>query len=117
MNTRKRYQFFKANAGYVVGRRAESALELARAEAKALQLSWRADWEAEGLCDCAPGNEESGCDGNDCQQVLLLDANNNVLGSLGCICEPSAAYRRVVEAELASGALADKRRLDRIWAE
>lgn len=121
----ERFRFFLANAGYVVGRRAQGALELARAEARAedegLSFVWEADedgyWSA-----VHDGDIKSG--GNDemlwCRCVLpcaicARHAGTNdpdkcphaqILASLYSIINPDRDYRRVVEAELALEALA-----------
>lgn len=97
---RKAYRFFYDNAGWIVGRRAEGALELARAERWAadngLGFSWEPDYD-----DCGDGgttpNERFGC--------ILRDVDGNVLTSLWSIGDPSPEYCRVVEAELALEAM------------
>lgn len=108
MNT-EAYRFFKQNAGYVVGRRAEGALALARAEALAgaqpERIRFR--WEADPNADRGPGDwgwpepevrrfwrtehEVWGC---------VLEVDGEPRGSLWGIWDPDAGYRREIEAEL-----------------
>lgn len=60
------WRFFLENAGGMVGRRAESALALARAEREGALRGWRVEWAPEWDCGCrvdagpAPG-EVAGC--------------------------------------------------------
>ena len=98
-------RFFYDNAGYVVGKRRECAEALAHAEAVAAAEGWEVQWEF----DPEPYSTVQGENEPDPKEVLcavLLDAAGNVLASLGGIADPSRAYGRVVEAELASEALA-----------
>ena len=97
------YQFFKQNAGYVVGRRAEGALALARAERWArstgsVRFRWvddiNADWDAELQEGCVLERQCPECGSWTCE------------ASLWGIVDADADYRRVVEAELALEVLA-----------
>ena len=116
------YRSFVANAGYVVGHRAECALNLARAEQCARDNDWNAEWErdADGCIGCDCGNANCKCNSGEPHEVLgcvLKDSDGNHLASLWGICEPDNAYRRVVEAELAAEAMANERELNRIIAD
>lgn len=103
---KRAYAFFKENAGYVVGRSAEGALALARAEAIASSLGWDVDWEEDpeeyqmGDAEEEPPNEV--------YNAMLRDEDGKVIGSLGGIGDPSRSYQRVVEAELALEALHER---------
>lgn len=96
------FRFFLANAGYVVGVRARCALRLARAEQRAADLGWAFEWlyDDEPWDGDVPGytpREVLGC--------VVRGPDGEVLASLWGIADPSPAYSRVVEAELASEAL------------
>ena len=122
----KRYQFFKAHAGYRVGYNSMDALSLARAEQwaedRGIEFLWEGDYEdyenslgdhkywcrdsARGI----PHTHEVYC----CQAWL----DDSIEASLGAIIEPSREYARVVEAELASEAYERWGRefaMDTIW--
>lgn len=112
------YRFFYANAGssYDPKRetkqqgRARGARLLAKAERDAANLgytfSWREDyadyknslWDHAYWCqDAAAGVEHT----HEVWGCVMLDENEQHAQSLWAIIDPSAAYRRVVEAELA----------------
>ena len=93
---KKAYDFFKKHAGGVVGRNAEGALALARAEA--------VDEDEYML-----GDEEEMP--SEVLYAVLKDQDGEVLESLGGIGDPDRNYGRVVEAELALEALARKKLL------
>ncbi len=99
----KDYQFFRDEASYVVGQRALGAIQLARAEAYAAEQEWEAIWQDDP--------EPYDCEGDQCGHYhevygcILQDNRGNHLDSLWGIGDPSSAYRRVVEAELASNAM------------
>lgn len=104
-NLRRAFKFFHANAGYIVGERAKGAISLARAEQEASSRGWNYEWKPDEIgaqewycqCGCVP-EEVLGC--------ILRDEEGNILASLWGIGDPDRNYRRVVEAELASEALA-----------
>lgn len=115
---RKAWRFYIEHAGWVVGRRAQGALDLARAE-RTLQESddWRVRWEPEYDdcgCYCDPNNEEYPlCAYHDGEEhtfeVALLERRCCKCGSwevaqaLGGIIDADVNnYRRVIEAELMS---------------
>ena len=105
---RRAFQFFHANAGYIVGRAAECALSLARAEQEASSRGWDYEWKYDEL-----GLQEWYCEGGYVPEevlgCILRDEKGNVLASLWGIGDPDRNYRRVVEAELACEALAELR--------
>ena len=97
----KAYRFFKEHAGYVVGRAAECALSLAKAEQ---QADGRVifDWTGDDIgCEC------EGDKHNETLCCLARDVETGKTASLCGICDPGAAYSRVVEAELASEIFAE----------
>lgn len=109
------YRFFKRNAGYCVGFRAQGALSLAKAErwarsTGAVRFRWvddiNADWS--WLAD-AMGREP---DDRDYQEGCILErqcpecGSWTVEASLWGICNADSDYRRVIEAELALEVLA-----------
>lgn len=83
-----------------------SAQRLAAAErwarAQGVTFSWADDWEV-----CAHVVEYDGYvrEPDTCEFCTLLDADGNVLASLGCIDDADDNYRRVIEAELAADAM------------
>lgn len=93
----RRYRFFREHGGGVIGEDALCAFNLARAELEAEKLEFVATWEP------------------DCEEYLLGDGEeqpNEVWGcivvapsgeqaSLWGIADPTRAYSRVIEAELA----------------
>lgn len=125
---REAWQFFHEHAGYVVGRRAIGAMSLARAEAlfedaDAAGLA-RIRWEDDPYADASWLEQpefarelEQYRDGDmSCESALLEvredeDEPWQCVGSLGGIFDADDDYRRVVNAELASEALADIRRV------
>lgn len=107
MVSNNRYRFFRQHAGGTVGRNAETAYHLARAEEYAADRGWRFDWEPDqdpdlSWCACADGKVSHS------HEVLictLRDSAGKVLASLGGIVDADRNYGRVIEAELASEAL------------
>lgn len=91
--------------------RIRGAQALAKAEAFAAEqgfiFSWSQDEDGCIGCDC--GSEDCACasgEPHDCRVCVMYDASGeDVLASLGSICEPSKEYCRVVEAELALEAM------------
>jgi hypothetical protein len=102
--TLRDFQFFRDNAGYVVGQRAVGAIQLARAERQIDRLNWTIRWEEDP--------ELYDCDGDQCGHYhevygcILEDRNGHQLASLWGIADPDGNERRVVEAELAAEAIA-----------
>lgn len=103
--------FFRTHGGYVNPVDAEkSAQKLAYAEACAKKAGWRCEWQDDpdpynmGDAEAEMPKEVLGC--------VLKDAKNKHLASLWGIGDPSFDYMRIVEAELASEALADVRHFD-----
>jgi hypothetical protein len=125
---RRAFNFFREHAGYVVGENARGALTLARAERDArdagISFIWRADpyadwsfvetWDAADVKRWAQSDHEA----EGCRAVLpcascVESGWSNVeecrhtieLASLWGIIDADAAYRRVIEAELAAESL------------
>ena len=97
------YRFFRQHAGYVVGEAAMCAYQLAAAEAEGKRLGFEFTWEEEQ--EAWDGSEPLP---SDCDLLWCgLTYKGEPLDSLGMIAvrfrDP---YIRVVEAELASQALA-----------
>jgi hypothetical protein len=111
------YRFFFANAGYIVGQRAQGALSLARAEQHATDNDWSAAWEWDECPDLSWLSERELKQDHEVLCCVLKDGDGNVLASLCGITDPDSNYRRVVEAELASEALHNERELNRICAD
>lgn len=117
------YKFFKDHSGYVVGKRAIGALQLAKAEIEAENRGWDVRWEPEQeavedflgdhefWCARARRNaaeKKTGSRGRTiCQHeaywAVVVDSEGNQLpASLGGILDPERDYMRVVAAELFS---------------
>lgn len=105
--------FYKhAGWGYTPGKetkaqgRRRGAVLLARAEAEAEKRGWRVKWdhspEAYEMGDAETEMPSEVLD------AVLYDEEGHVRGSLGQIGDPSRAYGRVVEAELALEALQEE---------
>ncbi len=107
------YRFFRENAGNIVGESAVCAMRLARAERAAQERGWTFDWQWDdepyelGDGESDTPTEVLGC--------VLRDESGRVLGSLWGIGDPSPAYVRVVQAELASEACAVERHACSSW--
>ena len=94
------------NAGYVVGQRALGAAALARAEDRAsyegVRFEWETDWDTDlGDHEYWCSDAQRGIDhAHECYTVRAR-VDDEVLASIGGVIEPSTAYARVIEAELA----------------
>jgi hypothetical protein len=105
MSTRKAtpkqqaYLFFLRNA---VRGRSYTARELAKAERDAAALGFTFEWCSDWSCD---HQKKFGYEPASCQTCLCRSFHGEVLASLSCIDDADAAYRRVVQAELALEAL------------
>ena len=104
-------QFFYDNAGFGYDPKTETAeqgrekcaIALAAAEEQARNtegwyFEWTPDWDIDDSW-MTPAEKRKPHNWEVCQ---LLDSNDHVLASLSGIVDASTAYRRVVEAELAS---------------
>lgn len=87
------------------GRR-RSAIALARAEAEAATRGWSVEWE--GDPEPYQMGDAEGEAPSEVYGAVLRDEHGTVIASLWGIGDPTRAYRRVVEAELASEALAEE---------
>jgi|SRR5215472_11457019 len=112
--TRKAFDFFRANAGGVVGYTAHNAITLARAEAWAKREGIRFVWEPDDDADWSWMDDDErkrehtveGCRAvrvHECERCGHETADT--LASLWGIFDADNAYRRVVEAELALEAM------------
>lgn len=114
MSLTKAQQFFYREAGYSYDPAKETerqgrergARRLAKAEREAREAGLRFVWETDtdGCIGCTC--ESNGCkcfteEPHECLVCLAYDAEGTLAGSMGGVCEPTQAYRRVVEAELA----------------
>lgn len=108
--TLKQFKFFRDNAGYVVGERAQNAIALSRAENTAQERDWYVIWEPDDIeYDDALGDHAYWCNDERAKRphtheivtAILKDADYHYLTSLGGVIDPTANYERVIEAELA----------------
>lgn len=111
------YRFFFANAGYIVGHRAECALGLARAEQHARDNDWQPEWVDDDCADLSWMSDEEQRQPHEVLGCILRDPAGHVLGSLWGITDPDHDYMRVVAAELAGEALWNERQLSSVCAE
>lgn len=106
--------FFLANAGWGYNPETETpeqgklrgAIKLAEAEQWAKSQGHTFVWEEDWLV----GSHVDEFDAYDsepeiCESATMLDSDDNVLASLGCVDDATDDYRRVVEAELALEAM------------
>lgn len=131
----RRFRFFLAHGGYIVGEHARCALELARAERWANDNGCTYTWEPDDPADlmdheywCNDARREKAGywpDGqphryglhsrlahtHDVEGCVMRDASGIVLASLWGIIDASPQYRRVVEAELAAEVVPEHPRL------
>jgi hypothetical protein len=117
LTTDQRFFFDWAGWSYKPGEespakgRTRGAVRLAAAEAYARKELWHVTWERESQPDvswcveCENGNHDTYKHMNAVECAVLYGADGKVLDSLGNIDRPSAAYRRVVAAELALEAM------------
>lgn len=126
------FRFFFKSAGYVVGRRANGALQLARAEAWADDNGYCFEWHSDDDADlgdheywCAgarrdkAGFDQDGdeipsyrrsteCPGHEAEYCLMRDPDGHVVQSLSGILDADGNYRRIVQAELALEEMPDE---------
>lgn len=111
------FTFFLANAGFSYDPKTETpakgrarcARQLAKSERDATALGytfeWFDDWTV-GSHVQEYGEESYPNEPSTCESCVCRDASGAVVASLGCIDDADRTYRRVIEAELASEALA-----------
>lgn len=108
--------FFYENAGYSVGKgetqeqgRIRCAIELAQAEKYARNLEWEFIWDWDECPDLSWMTEEEQAEEHEvlCCRIPDPEKPRYSLASLSGITDPDSNYRRVIEAELASEALAE----------
>jgi hypothetical protein len=105
------YRFFRKHAGGIVGRSAQTAMLLARAEHEAQERGWEVCLQPEDESyrdvygDDPPEGAEFVC-------VALLDEDGEWLGSLGFVDANDDDYIRVTGAELALEALSQERKAE-----
>jgi len=113
MVSRRDFNFFRENAGGIVGQTALNALHLARALATVesrddLRIVWESD--PDGAHDhkdwCDDFAKKKRCDGHTIQSCSVIKGKREYLASLCGIIDASMAYERVVAAELSCEALA-----------
>ena len=106
--------FFMRHAGwsYAAGKetkaqgRRRGAIALAKAEAEAANRGWRVRWE-HSVEPYEMGDAEMEMP-SEVLDAVLFDEHGHAIASLGQIGDPSRSYGRVVEAELALEALAER---------
>jgi hypothetical protein len=113
--SRRAFQFFLRHAGYVVGKRAQGALRLARAEyALHTHDTAEAVWMPDMDCDDSWMTDEERAQSHTwetCAIVMPCDEHgiscrhSKYVVSVGGVVDADSDYRRVIEAELAAEAL------------
>lgn len=108
MTLLERYRFFHRNAGYVVGRRAASALALAKAELLLEQYDLHVAWDIDEFADDSfvdtwePAAKKAWRSREHYAWVAMCkNPYGAVLACTSGIFDPDEDYRRVVAAELA----------------
>ncbi len=109
----KAVAFFRKHAGYgydpaketEAQGRTRTARALAAAEKEAQERGWEVRWSHDDL-PWDPGDTDYTPE--EVLAAVLYDEHGNVIGSLSGIADPSKAYARVVEAELALEALHER---------
>ncbi len=109
--------FFYQTAGYSYDAKTETpdqgrlrcAVELAKAEEYASNLGWEFEWEWDSDPDLSWMSDEEREQNHEVLCCRIPDPDNTrySLASLCGITDPDSDYRRVIEAELASEAIAD----------
>jgi len=114
--TRQAFNFFRDNAGGVVGETALTAATLARAESWAKRQGIRFVWEHDGDADwswLSAEEREQEHTVESCRAVRVSVCDHcrhetaDTLASLSGIFDADSDYRRVIEAELALEAMLD----------
>jgi hypothetical protein len=109
-------RFFYEHAGYsykapetATQGRIRCAIELAQAEEYALNLNWEFEWDWDECPDLSWMSEEEQNEDHEvlCARIVNPDDRRHSLASVCGITDPDSNYRRVIEAQLASEALAD----------
>lgn len=111
--SRKDFQFFFREAGYVVGERAKGAIALARAESYAAERGWSFDWPEDNDADWSWMDKREKERPHEVYACVLRDADGRAIESLWSIFDPDDAYIRVIQAELALEAMCREQELDR----
>ena len=106
--------FFYQNAGYSYDPKIqtedqghiESAKRYAKTEQSILERGLTFEWydDPDGCIGCDCGSSDCDCASkrrHTCLVCVARDTEDQVVASLGSICEPSREYRRVIQAELA----------------
>ena len=98
------YRFFRGRTG-LVGRDAEMALALARAELAAQDAGCSWEWtdDSQGWYDLVTDGWRAGSptEVQTCEGCILRDADGEALASLWAIWDADDDYRRMVQAQLA----------------
>jgi len=116
------FYFFYKHAGFSYDPKIETpkqgkancARALAKAERDARALGYTFEWlyDEDGCSGCSCDSPECKCssgESHECFWCACYDYEGTIRSSLSGICEPSREYRRVIEAELASEALAERK--------
>ncbi len=107
LELRDAFRFFLENAGYATPPgRAACALDLARAEQDAELMGFSFEWVSDDDPDLSWMTPEELAQDHESLGCIVRNASGTSVGSLWGIIDPDADYRRVIEAELASEALA-----------
>lgn len=97
---KRRYDFFRSQ-----GYGSQTAIRLARAEQAAEERGWECEWEHERDPDLSWADEKQLAEIQEVLTCVLKDEEGDVLDALGGVVDPGREYARVVEAEMAAGAL------------
>lgn len=78
-------------------------LTIEQATERGITFRWSDDWEVGSHREFfGPGSAYENSEPDTCEQCDVLDADGELLASLGCIDDADEDYRRTVEAELLS---------------
>lgn len=95
---RRYYTELRRTHHWTVPNALQGARALAWADSQGMFVSWEDDWHTGSHVDEYPDAYDAEPDS--CETAELLDADGNLLGSLGCVDDADDFYRREVEVDL-----------------